>query len=179
MTRERKLRSEGTAIEYMNRRPAQQSSASKPSQGERAQMCLRNFEYTEYLVLANRNAVADWNLLSLDRLSLIENVILRCIHVNTQFIIVTLLACAVHLQSSNQIVFYLLKIGVRWIVCLNPYTIAVESFPFLNPIFLSLPNKYFQKMSKLLGLVLEKCVLTKELVKNREWFHAIINKKKS
>ena len=47
MTRERKLRSEGTAIEYMNRRPAQQSSASKPSQGERAQMCLRNFEYTE------------------------------------------------------------------------------------------------------------------------------------
>ena len=49
MTRERKLRSEGTAIEYMNRRPAQQSSASKPSQGERAQMCLRNFEYTEYL----------------------------------------------------------------------------------------------------------------------------------
>ena len=45
MTRERKLRSEGTAIEYMNRRPAQQSSASKPSQGERAQMCLRNFEY--------------------------------------------------------------------------------------------------------------------------------------
>ena len=53
MTRERKLRSEGTAIEYMNRRPAQQSSASKPSQGERAQMCLRNFEYTEYLVLWN------------------------------------------------------------------------------------------------------------------------------
>ena len=45
MTRERKLRSEGTAIEYMNRRPAQQSSASKPSQGERAQTCPRNFEY--------------------------------------------------------------------------------------------------------------------------------------
>ena len=56
MTRERKLRSEGTAIEYMNRRPAQQSSASKPSQGERAQMCLRNFEYTEYLVLGNGNS---------------------------------------------------------------------------------------------------------------------------
>ena len=45
MTRERKLRSEGTAIEYMNRRPAQQSSASKPSQGERAQTCPRNFEW--------------------------------------------------------------------------------------------------------------------------------------
>ena len=55
MTRERKLRSEGTAIEYMNRRPAQQSSASKPSQGERAQTCPRNFEWVycwyTYMVL--------------------------------------------------------------------------------------------------------------------------------
>ena len=65
MTRERKLRSEGTAIEYMNRRPAQQSSASKPSEGERAQMCLRNFEYTElsgsreWQVDRRGNAVAD------------------------------------------------------------------------------------------------------------------------
>ena len=60
----------------------------------------------------------------------------------------------------------------------------LESFPFLNPIFLSLPDKYFQKMSKLLGLVLNKCVFTwqsrpRNMWKYAGWFHAITNKEKS
>ena len=111
-------------------------------------------------------------------LSQIENVILRCIHVTIYSVdlIITSLG-ARRSQTSNQILFCLFK---NW--C--SFCVFVESFLFLNPIFLSLPNKYFQKNVKITwywrnvsSLTWQSRVQTKELVKMADDFMRLLTKK--